>query len=342
MSIVHRLLGSPVAASVLGSILVFLSITALRSAGGLEWAELAAYYWYIRLRPEHSVPDPRLVLIGITEHDTRTYWPFTDATVARALEMLTQYGARAIGLDMYRDIPLDPGREALDAMLTTNRHIIAVMKLGEGESDGVPPPRVLVGSDQVGYNDVAVDPDGVVRRGLLFLGDQETMGPSFALRLALRYLEAQRITLASDPSNPQYLRLGPTRIRPFEPNDGGYVAADARGYQFLLDFQGAHPPFPSYSLTTLLTGSIEPESIANKIVLMGSVAVSLPDLFKTPYSRGLQIPGIELHAHVVSQLLRFGLNRSSPMAVTSEWEEWVWILLWSAMGGTLGLRVRSA
>jgi len=51
--------------------------------------------------------------------------------------------------------------------------------------------------------------------------------------------------------------------------------------------------------------------------------------------------GVALHAHIVSQLLRFGLEGSSPVATASEWQEWLWILLWSVMGGAMGLRIRS-
>ena len=265
--------------------------------------------------------------------------------LAHVLELLTQYRPRAIGLDIYRDISVPPGREALEAMLTSNRRIIAVMKFGHGMLDGIPPPPVLKQTDQVGFNDILVDPGGIVRRGLLFLDDGETTAYAFALRLALLYLQAEGIMPQSDASNPHHIRLGRTTIWPFEPNDGGYVSADARGYQFLLDLKGARGSFPSFSLTTLLSGGIDPEAIKDKIVLIGVTAEGVKDFFYTPYSRGLhadqQMLGVALHAHVVSQLLRFGLEGSSPVATASEWQEWFWILLWSAMGGAMGLRIRS-
>ena len=111
MSVVRRLLRSPLAASVLASALVFLSIMGLRSAGSLESLELAAYDWYIRLRPGAAVSDSRIVLITITERDIRDQgsWPLPDATLAQVLETLTQYRPRAIGLDIYRDIEVPPG-----------------------------------------------------------------------------------------------------------------------------------------------------------------------------------------------------------------------------------------
>ncbi len=51
--------------------------------------------------------------------------------------------------------------------------------------------------------------------------------------------------------------------------------------------------------------------------------------------------GIELHGHIVSQLLRFALDGNSPVATASDLHEEAWILLWSLMGGAIGLWVRS-
>ncbi len=341
------LLRSPLAVSLLVSALVFLGVISLRSTGSLEALELAAYDWYIRSRPEPSLSDSRIVLITITETDIRNQgrWPLTDTTLARALEILSQYQPRAIGLDLHRDVPVPPGREALEAILTSARNIIVAEKFGHGAELGIPPPSVLENTDQVGFNDVVVDPGGIVRRGLLFLDDGANVSYAFALRLALLYLQAEGITPQPDASNPQHIRLGHTTIRPFASNDGGYVGADARGYQFLLDFREVRRSFPSFSLTALLSEEIAPEVVKDKIVLVGVAAESVKDFFYTPYSRGLyakqQIPGIALHAHIVSQLLRSGLEGSAPVATLSEWYEGCWILLWSVLGSILGLRVRS-
>jgi adenylate cyclase len=347
MSSLRRLLQSPLVAGIAASALVFLGIMALRRAGNLESLELAAYDWYVRLRPGASVSDSRIVLITITESDIRNQgrWPLPDASLAQVLKVLTQYQPRAIGLDIYRDIVVPPGREELDAILTSNRHIITVMKLGEGGSEGIPPPPVLRHTDQVGFSDVLVDRGGIVRRGLLFLDDGETAAYSFPLRLALLYLQAEGIRPQPDASNPQHIRLGHTTIRPFEMNDGGYVGTDARGYQFLLDFKGTPGLFRSFSLTTLLSAEINPQVINDKVVLIGVTAESVKDFFYTPYSRGRQtdqqMSGIELHAHIVDQLLRFALDGNSPVATASDRYEEAWILLWSVMGGAIGLWVRS-
>ncbi len=344
----RTLLRSPLLAALLVSIAVFLGILGLRNAGSFEGLELAAYDWSIRLRPSISEPSDRIVLVSVTERDIQNQgrWPLPDAIIARVLKLIGQYKPRAIGLDIYRDIPVPPGRDQLNAVLTSDPSIIAVMKFGGGTQAGVPPPRVLANTDQISFNDVIVDPGGIVRRGLLFLDDGRTVFHSFALRLALTYLQAEGIVPQPDPVHPQHIRLGETTVRPFEANDGSYINADAAGYQFLLDYRHAPRSFPSFSLTSLLAGEVKPEGLADKIVLIGVTAESVKDLFYTPHSRALyvsqEISGIELHAHIISQLLRFGLDGDAPLKTVSDSTEALWILVCGILGGVVGLRIRSS
>jgi len=344
MGIVGKIPGSQFIVALFVSVLVFFIIIGLRVTGSLEFLELVAYDWLIRLQPEFSRTDHRIITIGVSEHDIRSLgrWPLTDATLAKALSILVLNKPKAIGIDIFRDIPVPPGSEELDSILMENQNIIAVTKFGE---DGVPPPAVLKNTDQVGFNDVIVDPGGTVRRGLLYMDDGEKTFYSFALRLSLIYLRSERIAPQPDPVNPNHIRLGQTTIRPFEPNDGGYIGADARGYQFLLDFKTASDNFPSYTLTDLLAGEIDSKAIRDKIVIIGVMAHSVKDFFYTPHSRGLrvgqQVPGLVLHAHTASQLIRIALERARVIDNISEWSEGYWILLWSIMGAGLALWARN-
>jgi adenylate cyclase len=328
------------------SVLVCLGLIGLRATGNLEALELAAYDWLLRVRADTTPADARIVLITITESDIRQQeaWPLPDATLAQLLTLLTQYQPRAVGLDIYRDVPVPPGHEALEAILTRNPRIIAAMKFGTTAETSVPPPPVLHQTEQVGFIDIVVDPGGIVRRGLLFLDDGHTTYYSFALRLALLYLQAEGIGPQPDPVTPAYLRLGQTTFRRLAPNDGGYVNTDAYGYQFLLDFRRRHT-FPTFSLQALLSGEVDPAALRDKIVLIGVTAVSVKDAFFTPYSRGMhtdqQMPGVILHAYAVSQLLRGALDGDATIATVSDQCEGLWMLLCGVLGAALGYRMRS-
>ncbi|HEY3067423.1 MAG TPA: adenylate/guanylate cyclase domain-containing protein [Methylomirabilota bacterium] len=317
----------------------------LRALGTLESLELSAYDWFVRLRPDAAAPDTRIALITVTEGDLQTHgWPLSDGVLAEVLQRLARLQPRAIGVDIYRDRPVPPGSERLAATLARPEGIVWVMKFGDGAS-GVPAPPALRDTEAVGFNDILVDPGGTVRRGLLFLDDGVRTVSSFALRLALLYLGPAGVTARADPRDERLFRLGQVTIRPLEPNDGGYVAADARGYQFLLDFRGARQSFRAFDLTALLSGKLDASALRDKIVILGVTAESVKDHFYIPHSRTLvtnqQIPGVVLHAHIASQLLHIGIDGARPTVSPPEWQKALWVLLWSALAALLAVVVRS-
>ena len=347
MSTLLKLGQSRIAVSVLAGLLIGLFILGIRSTSILEPLELTVYDWLIQSRRGSEGADPRIVLITVTEQDilNQGRWPITDAILAQALERLVAFQPRAIGVDIYRDIPVDPGHTDLNRVFVEHPQIIAVTKLGGGTVAGIPPPPVLAGTEQVAFNDILIDSDGIVRRGLLFQEVDDQTAYGFAIRLAMLFLAEEGISPQPSPDDPEQLRLGPTTLRRFGSNDGGYVGADAAGYQILLDFHRGQNPPPSFSLTALLTDQVDPDAIRNKIVLFGVTAESVPDLFHTPFSSGndtgRMIPGVTVHAQVISQLLGAAMDGRRPTVTPSESQEWLWTLLWGLCGAGLGVWIRS-
>lgn len=343
----RRLSGSTAAPAVVLGAAVALAVLGLRAAGTLQPLELAFYDWMILTRPAAPPAPPRVALVTVTEDDIQRLgrYPVPNGTLARALATLLSHGPRAVGVDLYLDIPVPPGREALDAVLAAHDNVIAVMKFKRGGETGVGPPALLEGSDRIGFTDVVVDPGGTVRRGLLYLDDGVTVSTSLALRLAETYLRGEGVVPAPDPSHPQQLRLGRRTIPPLEAGDGGYADADARGYQFLIDYREPPGAFPAVTLSELLAGAADAALFSDRLVLIGVVAPSVKDVFSTPFSRepGATPPmwGVDLHAHVADQLLRLALDGARPLRpARSPWKE-LWLLLWSLLGVALALAVRS-
>jgi len=338
---------SPFVVNVVTGLLCALLILVLRSTGQIQQLELNLYDWLLRSRPTTAVTDSRITFIEITEEDIRKQgrWPITDETLAEALRRLLAQQPRAIGVDLYRDIEVPPGHKELTALLSQQPKIIMVSQLGGGTVARIPPPPVLEGSEQVGFNDILIDPDGLIRRALLFQDDGDQVAYAFALRLAMLYLAADGILPQPDPADPELLRLGPTTLRPFASSDGGYVNADAAGYQILLDFGGAALPHRTFSLSDLLAGHVDSQNITDRIVLIGVTAESVPDLFHIPVQFGSrggdQFPGVFLHGIVIEQLLAGAIEGRDPIHIMSETAEISWTLFWGLLGGALGLFARS-
>jgi CHASE2 domain-containing sensor protein/tRNA A-37 threonylcarbamoyl transferase component Bud32 len=319
-------------------------VLGMREIGWMEPLELAAYDQMMRLRPE-APPDPRLLIVAITEDDLQTLQRPTpsDQDVARVITTLQQYQPRTIGLDLYRDLPQQPGQAQLLKQLQAP-NIIAIMNLGNPQDSSKVPPPPNVPPERIGFNDFPIDPDGVVRRNLMFATVEPVVYHSFSLRLALAYLAEQNISPINSSSNPDYIEINGTVFPPLEPNDGGYNQEDTNGYQILLDYRSGQEVARQVTFTDVLNGTIQPEWIRDKIVLIGTTAPSGKDLFATPYSAGretdFQMPGVVVHAQMVSQLLTTVLDGKPLIWFFPDWAEVLWIIGWGAAGGTLAWCVR--
>ncbi len=340
-------LRSPTLVSVALGILACLLVVGLRSAGYLQFLELASYDALLRVKERHTVHEPRLVVVQIVEEDIQRIrqWPPSDDRLADLLEALLGYSPRVIGVDLYRDFAVPPGTERFTNLIKNNESIIFVEKFLGASGDRVLGPEVLRGTERIGFSDVTVDSDGVVRRGLLFLDNGQDFSISLPLRLAMAYLADDGITLQAGETNPEHLRLGKTTFVPFEANDGAYVDADAAGYQYLLDYRGGVNPFTTYSMSDVLDGNVDPELIRDSIVIAGVNSVSVKDEFLTPYDRfagaGQATAGAAVHAYETAQLLRAALAGDQPTQVVNDRIENLWILLWGTLAATLGSFARS-
>jgi adenylate cyclase len=323
-------------------------VLAVRALGLLQGVELALYEGYLADRAARDATPSPVVIVKLTDADRRElgHWPVNDATLARALERLGAAGARVIGIDLARDLAVPPGSDALDARLRSDARIIGVRSFPDGAASDIPPAPALVGTDRVGFAEMLPDPDGRVRRALLFQADGSgRVEYAFALRVALAYLREAGAGLANEPDAPELVRLGPTAIPRLGPQAGGYVDADAGGYQFLIDFDRAAPGFESLRFTDLLRDELDLSLLRDRVVLIGATAAGAHDIFDTPVASRLEagggVPGVELHAHITDQLVRFGLGESPPLDVLPDWAELASIAAVVALGAGVGLAVRS-
>lgn len=312
-------------------------VIGLRELSWLQPLELTVYDRMVQFAPDPGI-DSRLLVVGITETDIQTLrqFPIADRTIAQLLKTLKSYQPRAIGVDLLRDIPQPPGTlELLTELQSPN--VIAITNLGTNESPPTPSPPG-VAAKQVGFNDLVLDPDGVVRRNLIFADHNSTTYHSFATRLALRYLAKEDIRFAGEPNDPeQRIKLAKAALQPLAPNSGGYQTIDDRGYQILLHYRSRNVA-RQVSLGDVLAGKVDPEWIRDKAILIGTTAVSGKDLFFTPYSAAdmetARMPGVMIHAQIVSQFLSAALDGQPLFWFWSNSSEMLWIALWAIAGGT--------
>jgi CHASE2 domain-containing sensor protein/predicted Ser/Thr protein kinase len=322
--------------------IVSIGVVGAQELGLLQGLELSAFDQMVRLRAQ-PLPDPRLLVVTIDDEDLRRQKQsvLSDETYAAAFEQLQRHRPRAIGLDIYRDLPVPPGRDRLlKAFGMPNT--IAIRKLPEANTPGTPPPPI--NPEQIGFNDIIQDSDKVVRRAFLFaeLQDGESQS-SFAFQLANLYLSQQKILPDNEPDRPEDIRWGKAHLRPLGAESGGYARFDHGGYQLLIDYRRVGSIARTVSISQLLGGQVNPDWIRDKVVLIGTTAQSANDSMSTPYSAFVRdevnMPGVLVHAQVVSQLLAMVLDgaglRFLPWGL-----ELPWVSVWAVVGAAIAWRYR--
>jgi adenylate cyclase len=315
-----------------------IAVILLRSLGLFQAWEWAVFDQYMRLRPLEP-PDSRIVLVGLDENDVSELGQaiVPDGVYAEVIEKLRSQSPRAIGLDIYRDLPVEPGHSKLSEIFRTTPNLVGIQKVvGEKGRETVSAPDILANLGQVGANDIITDADNTVRRGLLSV--QTSKGEtvySLALYLALLYLEPENIGPKMVDTDTWW--LGKTLFRPFESSDGGYIQADANGYQQILNYRGHSQTFEQVSVSDVLHNRIPSNWATDRIVLIGAVGDSFQDNKYTPYSSSLlsfpePMAGVEVHAHLTSQIISSALDGRATIRSWPEAIEWLWILGWSGMG----------
>jgi diguanylate cyclase (GGDEF)-like protein len=327
--------------ALLTSLLVAGLVVGIRSVGGLQPSELLAYDQMIRLRPDRAT-DPRLLVVTITEADIRSQkrWPISDAVIAQLLAKLQTYHPRTIGLDIYRDVHHPPGESALSKQLQAP-NLIAIMLLESVDKDAVPAPEE-VSPSRVGISDIVVDPDAVVRRNLLYATVNGKAFYSFSLQVALHYLAGRNLNFEVVPN--QAIKVGNTVFPALGADAGGYQTLDDRGYQVLLNYRSGYNVARQVSLTEVLNGQVDPAWVKDKLVMIGTTAPSIKDLFLTPYNfsneKSPEMPGVIVHTQQASQILSTVMDGYPLPWFWGQAGEILWIVAWSCGGGMLGWRFR--
>lgn len=297
----------------------------------LEWATQDQFF--ILKDPEPQ--DDRITIVTIDESDIQYVgrWPMPDAVFAEAIRNIRAQKPVAIGIDIYRDLPVEPGHEELVDVFKTTPNLIGIQKI---VGNRIAPSPILAERQQVASNDLVLDPDNKARRGLLLLATGEEEGAvleGFGARLALTYLAGKNVELTDIaelnwaqqlkkqiddqrlnteigsipdrflgsvswllPDWQWIYQLGEARLIPLSSRDGDYNGADMGGYQILLNYRRStiDQSFQTISLQNVLENKIPAGLFNDRLVFLGAKAPSLNDNFATPYNSTLQSSAAEL------------------------------------------------
>ncbi|NET43587.1 adenylate/guanylate cyclase domain-containing protein [Okeania sp. SIO2B3] len=320
-----------------------LSLLFFRYLGALQRLELFVFDGMVRLRPD-NISDPRLLIVELTEEDIQYLgqWPISDKNLADVLASLQKHQPKAIGVDLYRDVPKYPGYTQLVEQLQ-KPNVFGITFIGDQSVSTTPPPPSIP-KERIGFNNIPFDPDGVVRRYSLFINNDEETMVAFGLHLALAYFQEYEISPQITEHN-EY-QLGEAIFKKLQPNSGGYQQIDAQGYPILINYRNSQSIAPKITIKDVLLDNFDPELVKNKIVIIGNTAPSSNDFSFTPYSFAQldvlrsKMSGVEIHAQATSQIISAVLDDQKLFWYWGESTEILWIFSWSIVGASIAWYTR--
>jgi CHASE2 domain-containing sensor protein len=345
---------------VLPTSFVIAVVIGLRWIGLLQIHEWMLFDYFSRLCPTAAQSSPvasQVVIVGIDEIDLAQVgsYPVSDRVLAQALQNLAAKNPSVIGLNLFRNLPVEPGHADFAALIPQLPNLVGTEVALNVDAALNIKPAPEIPPERVGFADVVVDTDGRLRRALLASPNWEgKVKYSLALRLAQLHLTQQGIEFQHGRKSSDPLRFGSVVLPRFQADSGGYIRADANGNQMLLNFCGNGGRLPVLSLRDVLSNNFSADIVRNRVVLVGMTASSVKDIFftsalrETMLSRSTNsgempmpseqlIYDVEVNAQTVHQIVSAVVQNRPLIHVVNEFWEYIWILGWGWIGVTIRL-----
>ncbi len=332
------------AASALLPVVVVAVLSIYRPAF-LAGAERVTSDTLLRMARTHP-PDGRVVIVDIDERSLTAVgqWPWRRDVLGTLVSRVRSLGASTVAVDVLLAEPerTESGNISTDTqlaeMLRAGRVVLG-FALTFDRTDG-PPPSCLQhplglaitsrGTDQEGEADpffhatgaicslpvlakaagasgflnAAPDSDGILRRVPLLLQLNGRVYPSLALAAVRTVTGARHSELQIANSNTLWLTL-----------DDRSVPLDGKSH-LLVRYRGVKRTFPYVSAADVLSGRVDPQAFANKIVFVGTTALGTREVVATPLDT--LFAAVEVQATVADNLLRGDFLRRPEQAVALE------------------------
>ncbi len=280
-------------------------------------------------------PVPRdIVIVEIDERSLETYgrWPWSRTRQAGLIERIMEAGPKVLAVDIFYPEPESPRADNALARTLRRHQGRIVLAAGFDTAPGTrEPPDYLFDnavmnvqdasrlrqavavtklklsidalSSQAGLGHVysPADLDGKLRWELLTIRYNGDLYPSLALITAV---------LAEGRSIEDIVVFGGRAVR----TGWTDVPTDPAG-RMRINYLGPERTLPYISAADVLAGAADHSLLRDRIVLLGTSAISTFDFVVTPFSA--RMPGVEKSATVIVNVLHGRFLRSAPLSVTA-------------------------
>jgi adenylate cyclase len=244
-----------------------------------------------------------------------------DALVEATAKAGNVINVAEVSAEAIEGVPAPPGAAALAATPAWPSGLAATF---ETRPAIVPPFDELArASKAVGHSLLILDADGPVRRAAPFVAVDGQAVPALPVAATMSVFDTQPGAVGADQAR---LHLGPIVVPLVEQALPSLYQERRLGRRMLIRFPGpvmadgkpTYRDYPFYDLfyseQQLLAGEkpkVDPGRFKDKIVIIGTTAPGLSDLFATPFPVG-KMPGMQVHASVIDDLLSGRFTRPAP------------------------------
>jgi len=282
---------------VVGGLLTLALLPVLAWNGLVDEGNASAFDMLLRLspaRPDSARGD--VVLLAIDDETVSRYGPLplNRAVVAEALKRISSAEPSVLVVDVLLS---ERTREADDRSLSAalNRFPKVVLATALEAIEGSKQPRWITPLPEfqshafaLGHVHFEPDRDGLARTLLLTKANADTRYWALAFEAFRAAIGAQ----GPPTEYPKQLKVG-NRLVP---------ASDSNARLLWIHYHGPEGTFRRISLASVLDGQAPASSFAGKVVILGVTAQGAGDRVYTPFSTGLGMSGIEIHANIFSTL----------------------------------------
>ena len=329
------------------SAIATIAVIGLRSLGMVQSWELKAFDYLSQKLPSET-GDRRILIIGADEQDISSNkygYPIPDRTLAETIDKLQQHQPAVIGVDIFRDRPVNANNSPNNSELAKywqQPNVVSIC-LGDNLDNSVASPQKSP-PEQVGFGNFYDDlqltngKDDNIRRYLLSRSDNPLAKTShcqtnysFALQLVTRYFLNRDTSVTTTNNNWQF---GSRIIARLVNGSAGYQKFDDRGNQLFISYRRTPQLAQQVTIRDILEEkeTFDPNWIKDRIILIGVTAKSVPDVHDTATG---EIRGLYLHGHVVSQLVSAVEDNRPLIWWLPFWGDWLWIGFWSIGSGLI-------
>ncbi len=282
---------------VVGGLLTLALLPTLAWNGLVQQGNASAFDMLLRLSPARlGSARESVVLLAIDDETVRRYGPLplNRAIVAEALEPIAIAEPRVLVVDVLLSERTRKQDDAsLSRALSRFRKVVLAVAL-EATQDNKQPqwitplPEFQTRAFALGHVHFEPDRDGLARTLLLTKANADNRYWALAF-------EAFRAALGTQGP--------PTEDAKELKVEGRLVPSpDSNGRLLWIHYNGPEGTFGRISLASVLDGHAPASSFAGKIVILGVTAQGAGDRVYTPFSSGLGMSGVEIHANIFSTL----------------------------------------